>query len=227
MDLTFFKNHYSYFENEGYFQKYLGKECVDNGFIAGELGYDLEGAFLFALRKDYLFPIWQQVDVYSEEDVFDVIEFLYDHCAKPTKRSYHDWNGCGWHCEEYDELAGKKEFREKINKILELYSEGFELSSSGEVLALAETGLEGLFEAPIPTADPENIEKRIEAAKIKWRRHRATWDDRKEAIRELADVLEYLRPQLKKVLETEDENDLFNIANNFGIRHHNQKQKIN
>ncbi len=34
-----------------------------------------------------------------------------------------------------------------------------------------------------------------------------------------------MRPRLKTVLTTSDEADLFNIANNFGIRHYNQKQK--
>ena len=40
-----------------------------------------------------------------------------------------------------------------------------------------------------------------------------------------ADVLVYLRPRLKEALRSEDERDLFKIANNFGIRHHNQTQK--
>ncbi len=38
-------------------------------------------------------------------------------------------------------------------------------------------------------------------------------------------MLEYLRPQLKQILSSNDESDLFNLANNFGIRHHNQRQK--
>jgi len=50
-------------------------------------------------------------------------------------------------------------------------------------------------------------------------------DEKKDAIRDLADVLEYLRPRLKDVLSSKDENDLFNLANNFGIRHHNANQK--
>ena len=50
-------------------------------------------------------------------------------------------------------------------------------------------------------------------------------DDRQESIRELVDVLEYLRPKAKEYLDSQDESDLFNIANNFGIRHHNERQK--
>jgi len=41
----------------------------------------------------------------------------------------------------------------------------------------------------------------------------------------LAKVLEFIRPKIKLLLTTDDENDLFNIANNFGIRHHNEIQK--
>jgi hypothetical protein len=38
-------------------------------------------------------------------------------------------------------------------------------------------------------------------------------------------VLEYLKPKIKEHLTSADEKDLFNIANNFGVRHHNDKQK--
>jgi hypothetical protein len=38
--------------------------------------------------------------------------------------------------------------------------------------------------------------------------------------------LEYLRPKMKGVLMSKDEGDIFNIANNFGIRHHNELQKV-
>ena len=44
-------------------------------------------------------------------------------------------------------------------------------------------------------------------------------------MRDLADVLEFLRPQAKLVLASKDESDLFELANSFGIRHHNQRQK--
>jgi hypothetical protein len=48
--------------------------------------------------------------------------------------------------------------------------------------------------------------------------------ERRDAVRDLADVLEFLRPKLKVVLAKKDEAALFEIANNFGIRHHNAGQ---
>jgi hypothetical protein len=41
----------------------------------------------------------------------------------------------------------------------------------------------------------------------------------------LADVLESLRPKIKTALSSKDESDLFNIANNFEIRHKNSRQQ--
>jgi hypothetical protein len=65
----------------------------------------------------------------------------------------------------------------------------------------------------------------VTSAIAKYRRYRSTIAERRDAIRDLADVLEYIRPKLKEVLTKPDEADLFNIVNNFGIRHHNQQQK--
>jgi hypothetical protein len=58
----------------------------------------------------------------------------------------------------------------------------------------------------------------------KFLRHRSSEEDRRDAVKSLADVLEFLRPKLKRVLKG-DEADLFNIANNYGLRHHNRLQK--
>jgi hypothetical protein len=37
--------------------------------------------------------------------------------------------------------------------------------------------------------------------------------------------LEFLRPQIKEVILSQAESDLFNIANNYSIRHHKDGQK--
>jgi MoxR-like ATPase len=46
--------------------------------------------------------------------------------------------------------------------------------------------------------DKDNISNKINSAILKFRRHKSTLDDRREAIRELADVLEFLRPAIKQ-----------------------------
>ncbi len=226
MLIKLFSTLYSQWDIEGYFQEDLGFICVDAGFIPGSLGHDLDGVILLELRKTNLTPIRSMLESYDEDDLFDIIEFLYDHCSKPIERTYHNWSDCGWHCSAFDRPAGCAEYREKINRILAIYQEGYELSDDGEILTLPESGLAGLFEAPLPTIDPDNIEARVNAARLKFRRHRASLEDRRDAIRDLADVLEYLRPKLKGILTNRDESDLFNLANNFGIRHHNEDQKI-
>ena len=226
MLIKLFRTLYIHFDTEGYFQEHLGFDCVDDGFIPGTLGHDLEGILVLELRKTNLCPIRSQLDDYTEEDLFDIIEFLYEHCSKPVERTYHSWSNCGWHCSIFERETGRIEYRERVNQILKIYKEGFELSTDGEILTRPDSGLEELLEAPLPPADPANIEARIEAARRKFRRYRSSLDERRDAIRDLADVLEYLRPQLKGILTSKDEGDLFNLANNFGIRHHNELQKI-
>ncbi len=49
--------------------------------------------------------------------------------------------------------------------------------------------------------------------------------EKRNSVKMLADVLEFLRPQVTALLTTQDERDLYNIANNFGIRHHKTGQK--
>lgn len=215
---------YNKLEKDGYFQKHFGINCMD-GYIPGELGEEIEAIMFVNLRKENLYPIHKKLSEYTEDDFFDVIEFLHDHCSKGLNGHYHSWNNCGYHYEEFNDIEGQEHFRSIVNPILGEYKDGFELSKDGEILILSDNGLSNLFDADIPTKDSENISDKINSAIIKFRRHKSTLDDRKEAIRELADVLEFVRPQIKKHLNRKDENDIFNIANNFGIRHHNKDQQ--
>jgi len=85
------------------------------------------------------------------------------------------------------------------------------------------TGFESIIEEPVQTDQPDNIDKRVENAISKYLRYGSTQDDKKEAIRTLADVLEFLKTG-GIVLPSRDDSDLFNIINNFDIRHHNISQ---
>ena len=216
---------YNKLEEDGYFQKYFGYYCVDQGDVNGELGGDIDAMVFLSLKKENLWPIQEKLDSYSEDDLFDMIEFLHDHCSKPLSGYYHQFNDCGYHYDTFNDTDGQKYFREKMNHVLKDYLKGYEISNDGEILELPDKHFAPLLEADIPSSDIENINSKIQRAVTKFRRHKSTLVDRKEALRELADVLEYLRPEMKDVLNSKDEGDIFNIANNFGIRHHNEKQK--
>jgi hypothetical protein len=223
-----FLNIYQSFSGKQYFDEYFGKGCPDNideGKIAGDPGFYI----LRTIRKDNLWPIWEKYQYYSEEDLFDMIEFLFDHVSCPLEENsfYHTFNACGRHYRNFDAPTAKEEYITEINEFLNDYSDGYELTSNGEICVLLQEEFRPLLSASIPTDDPENIETRMKVAVDKFRRYRATLDEKRDAVRSLADCLEFLRPDLKKVLDKDDDGALFNIINNFDIRHHNHNQKKN
>jgi hypothetical protein len=214
---------YKQLRNGGFFDEAFGFNCVDTGPIPGSIG-DVELEMLLTIRKKHLWPIETAASGYSEDDFFDVIEFLFQHVSKPIDGQHHSWNDCGMHWETFNRADGQVEFRSRINTVLEQYERPFEVAANGEVLHKPEAGFESIFEADIPSKDA-NVVRRINAAVLRYRRHGSTIDDRRQAVRDLADVLEYLRPKVKEFLTRSDEADLFNIANNFGVRHYNDTQK--
>lgn len=208
---------------DGYFDEAFGYECVDAGDIEGNVR-DIPLEMLLSIRKKGLWPLHAAAQFYSEDDFFDVIEFLHVHVSKPIDGNPHNYGGCGMHWNTFNKADGQLEFRKKINSVLSHYVGGFEFSKDGEILQRPEAGFEQIFEADIPTED-RSVADRLTAATLSYRRHGSTLDDRRRAVCDLSDVLEYLRPQVKSLLTSSDESDLFNIANNFGLRHHNDKQK--
>ena len=71
------------FRDRDYFQEAFGYECVDAGEIPGSLGEDIQGAMLIAVRKENLWPARDNIDSYTEDDLFDVMEFFFDYVQSP------------------------------------------------------------------------------------------------------------------------------------------------
>lgn len=219
---------YEDFTSKGYFDEYFGDNCVDAGYVPGKAGENLRNYALRKLRKD-IWPLDSyHIEKYSEEDLFDIIEFLFDHISKPTEEgaNFHSY-GNEWHYTLFDQLAGQKEFIDEVNQFLNDYSTGYELSDKGEILSLGDPHLQQLLDAQLPVYNPENVEMKMILASEKFRKYGSSLTDREEAVRILADCLEFIRPEIERNISSKDEGDLFNIANNFGIRHHNSKQKTN
>ena len=155
------------------------------------------------------------------------VEFVHDFISKPEAGTYHSYNNCGWHYTDFDAEAGRADFRDEVNEVLADLGEGFELRASGEVVRLSPQGLSSLVDAPVPNSADGLVKESIDDAIRKFRSRVSSPKDRRDAVRDLVGVLELLRPKLKTVLDEPDEDALFNIANNFALRHENDRQRRN
>jgi hypothetical protein len=215
-----------------YLQRSFGYCCVDAGPVPGLHGTDLRMELYLRTGIRISGSISEGIANADEVTLFTLIEFIYDHVAKPCagEGHYHSFGGCGLHLnahrDRFDEAPARQDWRDKVNAILKFYDDGYELSVNGEIVRLASRGMDRLIAtAPSPTAEVSNAAKLANAVHT-FQLGRSTREQRKQAVRELADILEFHRPAVKEHL-SKDEDDLFNIANNFALRHHNLRQKDN
>ncbi len=203
---------YLFFREKDYFKEIAG---ITSNFSPEAI--QLEAVLDLGFQ---VFPItkWIPLDI-TEEHIFDTIEFLYKKVSKPGQLEELTTDA-GWNYTDYgtyDEAGGKKEFRIKVNNFLPEYKDGYELSSDGLILAKGTDGLQYILDAEIIPYDEINVDDKVKAAINKWKNRHLSENDKKEAIRELADVFEWLKKTkgLETVLDGKDESALFDIANNF------------
>lgn len=166
----------------------------------------------------------------AEDKLFDLIEYFHGHVSQGIEdhqgSSFHSssYSNCGWHYAAFDAAPAQAVFRQRMNRTLMSYRGGFRISQDGRVEHTADEGLDQLIDAPLHTKDPD-VAQRVAGAIALYRNRGRTEQDFRLAVQELFDVLEKLRPEVKAEMLGGDEADLFNIANNFSIRHLDEKQK--
>ena len=218
------RNLYLMFRGKDFFK---GKAGITETSLPDAIKHEAAVALTF---QPFPLTKWAQDDI-TEDHVFDALEFLYDHVSKPGEwvwmrtdsgYNYQDYDG-------YDDQAGQEDFRNKANAFLADYKTGFELTKDGTVLAIGTDGLQHILDAEIIPYDEVNVDSKVRNAIAKWRNRHLSLSEKKEAIRELADVFEWLKKAkgLAGVLDGKDESAIFEIANSFGFRHHDPKQKTN
>lgn len=234
-------------QEAGYFQEAFGYWCVDAHDVPGTLGANADGYFRRAVGRDGIWPWDRQVSpaelwpgdiradawdsapawtFWDEDTWFDVLEVVHDLISKPVDGWHHDFSGCGWHWSKFDHEAGADLFREEVSWALGHGDPAYEMTGDGEIVLAAPDGFRPLLTAEVPQGtERDEVQAKVDAAVKLFRGRHASDVDRQHAVRDLADVLEHLRGDMKAVMLRKDESDLFNIANNFAVRHNNPRQR--
>lgn len=129
----------------------------------------------------------------------------------------------------FNKREGQKLFRDAINPDLALFETPLQLLSNGQIVEISNRPVLELINESLELVDTEGLPDHtvapIQNAVGNYVKRGASTKEKKEAVRDLADSLESLRASVKKNLLTADEKELFQIANNFAIRHNTSKQK--
>ncbi|MBN8598490.1 MAG: hypothetical protein J0L78_12540 [Planctomycetes bacterium] len=212
-----------------YLQQAIGYHCVDSGQISGYEGRSLSAVLLRKGLLNIPDPVASHLAGCSKDKILGLIEILHDLVSKGNEGTgyFHSFSNCGWHFNDFDPAPARKWLRDQVNPLLAMLEDGFKLGENGRIVLLLNEPAAAILDAPLPEGTAEPIQQRMKAATERFRRGVASWDDRRIALRDLADVLEQLRPLAKARLSKKDEADLFNILNNFAIRHMNDLQQVN
>ena len=162
----------------------------------------------------------------QDDDLFfDVLEALDELVVLPRAREHHGYAGCLWHYRDFSHQLGQRVFRFEVNQILSFAGVPYRIATSGDdigsVVATRSDELAPLLESA--ASRPGDAQSEVRHAVSLFRARGATRDEKRSAIVSLARILERNRPVLEAELKGA-ESALFNIANNFDLRHARDQQ---
>ncbi len=220
----------------GYFEDAFGSECGDSHDTP-----NIQGQRTLADRLDLhdvaLWPLGTWSDgtavlsgVHGEwiaEVFFEVMEALDEVVARPRQRSWHGFHN-EWDYSDYSRPVGQAVYRWRVNALLDRSDVPLRLAEDGKDVGLLVTSAgdarNDLVDRVLRTPDP-TVRDLVVHAVSQFRSRDATTLAKHGATKHLADVLELRRGLLKRELFSGDEDDLFQIANRFQIRHLSEQQK--
>ncbi|MGH9262578.1 MAG: hypothetical protein ACRD08_22195, partial [Acidimicrobiales bacterium] len=208
--------------DHGYFEQDMPRHCPDDR----DSGVDPDEILTGRLGRAGLWPL--RPGDWDDDTFFDLIEAFHDFAARPQRGEWHRWNNCGWHVFDLDRRSGQRVYRWKVNDLLGRSEVPYRLAEAGEdigrLVAVTGDARDDLAATMAARTDRDTAGDVRHALKL-FRARAATEQDKRSAIVALAGMLEERRQLLKAELLTKDEAALFQIANQFAIRHHNGQQK--
>lgn len=123
---------YEDFNKRGYFVELLGNSVISKD---GLIGNSFETFCMRKLKKKIYPP--NMNSLYSEDDLFDIIELLYEYINYPSKKETKDLLSslyAGSFAPDPEKKGeAKKEYQKEINVFLHEYSIGWELTEDGYI----------------------------------------------------------------------------------------------
>jgi len=204
-----------------YFAESLGYDCFDDSSPAdsspeAELG-----------RRVGKPSLWtSETSEWDEADLCDFIEVFHDLAARPTSGRFHPFSGCGWHPTKFSRHSGQALYRWRVNRLLDDSQLELRLAEQGEDVGRMVRSMPGELETLQDEAlQLTNDADEIAHAVAQFRHRAASRAEKRSAVVDLAGVLEKRRPLINSEFLSGDENALFQIANNFDLRHRRANQK--
>tara|TARA_R110002020_G_scaffold14731_25_gene52438 strand:+ start:6749 stop:7867 length:1119 start_codon:yes stop_codon:yes gene_type:complete len=212
-----------------YFPKVLGKGCVDDGGSWGEVARTASAEISRAIHVDVAWPLDESHLSIPDDVLYAVVEYLHDQAQRPRSRSLHSYGDCGWHYADHNKESGGVVYRWRVNELLERYGVALRLGSKGSekgrLIRHAGFRLDVLADE-LSDLSADSDERLVNDAIQLYRARSSTTVHRRAALTQLANYLEKHRQTLKSgEFAKGDESDLFNIFNNFAIRHGKGVQK--
>jgi hypothetical protein len=212
----------------GYFDRAFGSTCPDDPEASTRDDRICEHLERHTEVPDFLWT-WPPSDarkVAEEPDLFySLVEVMHDAVARPRSTDWHDFYRHR-HYSDFSRPAGQAVYRWKVNELLREHGAGLELAEAGEDRGLLvhapPDGREDLVGTALAQRGPDGDKARH--AVTLFRARTADVEAKRSACIALAGVLEARRDLLKAELLSKDEGALFQIANQFGIRHQNADQ---
>ncbi|MBF6456070.1 MULTISPECIES: hypothetical protein [Nocardia] len=212
-------------QQRGYLSSVAPAPCVDDDFTGASPDEALDVLIEDRLGRK---AIWSSSPtVFDEHTFFDLVEVFHDLVSRPRRRSYHQFDNCGWHYSAFTPRPAQILYRWTVNRLLERNGINLRLAKSGEdtgrlVHAVNDTRAD-LIDAALSTPDPARNASVAHAVAL-FRSRSSGTEEKRSACIVLASLLEERRDLLKKELFSGDEGALFQIANKFAIRHRRADQ---
>lgn len=213
-------------QDHGYFPVALPRDCVDAGTDWDEVSVSVSRAIHMPFEW-YGNP--QAAIGWNEPLIYSLMEYFHDQAQRPrTPGTFHTFGGCGPHYADHSAESGGAVYRWRVNDLLDRHRVGLNLGKTGD-----ERGrLVHRFGTPLDDAADQRAAQgagdpgdEVAHAIRDFRERGASATQKRSALALLYGALEHRRAQAKIVLG-KDEDDLFKIANNFGLRHRNDRQRM-